>query len=94
MQHKLNIRIKMTPTAIHCGMRCADIVWLAATRTVPDSCCPSRPTSRSVLLSSQEVFQTYSQLLPGIGEHDFACCSVQQSHTGLALQLFNAVADG
>ena len=28
------------------------------------------------------------------GEHDFACCSVQQSHTGLALQLFNAVADG
>ena len=30
----------------------AAIVWLAATRTVPESCCPSLPTSLSVLFSS------------------------------------------
>ena len=83
----------MVSSAIHCGIRCADIVWLAATRTVPDNCCPSLPVSERAVQLIKQPFKTQGQLLPGFGQDHFARGAIKQPNAGLVFQLFHAVAD-
>lgn len=77
---------------MHCGIRWAEMVWLAATRTVPISCCPTRPASRNVPFNSSSRRSPGRQLLSGFREHHFARRSVKQAYAGLMFQLFHAVA--